>query len=72
VFDPRLLLRWEYIGRIAITLSIFFAVGFVFKEATPDDQVIATRGTVRPPPEGLSEGLSKEQTRENILTVGRL
>jgi signal transduction histidine kinase len=42
VFDPRLLLRWEYIGRIAITLSIFFAVGFVFKEATPDDQVIAT------------------------------
>ena len=30
VLDPRLLLRWSYVGRIAITLAIFFAVGFVF------------------------------------------
>jgi PAS domain S-box-containing protein len=27
---------------MAITLAIFFAVGFVFKESTPDDKVIAT------------------------------
>jgi two-component system sensor histidine kinase PilS (NtrC family) len=42
VLDPRLMLRWEYIGRIAITLAIFFAVGFVFKDSTPDDRIIAT------------------------------
>lgn len=42
VLDTRLLLRWEYIGRMSITLAIFFAVGFVFKEARPDDKVVAT------------------------------
>lgn len=42
VFDPRLLLRWSYVGRVAITLAIFFAVGFVFTESTPQDLTIAT------------------------------
>ena len=42
VLDPRLLLRWEYVGRIALTLAIFFAVGFVFPESAPDDRLIAT------------------------------
>jgi two-component system sensor histidine kinase PilS (NtrC family) len=42
VLDPRLLLRWEYIGRIGITLAIFFAVGFVFQDSEPDDKIIAT------------------------------
>ena len=42
VLDPRLLLRWEYIGRIGISVAIFFAVGFVFHDSTPDDRIIAT------------------------------
>ena len=42
VLDPRLLLRWDYVGRIAITLAIFFAVGFVFEDPAPEDRVIAT------------------------------
>jgi len=42
VLDPRLLLRWDYAGRIAITLAIFFSVGFVFKDSTPEDRLIAT------------------------------
>jgi hypothetical protein len=42
VLDPRLLLRSEYIGRIGNSLAIFFAVGFVFQDATPDDRIIAT------------------------------
>ena len=42
VLDPRLLLRWSYAGRIAITLAIFFAVGFVFRDSTPEDRLIAT------------------------------
>jgi PAS domain S-box-containing protein len=42
VLDPRLLLRWDYAGRIAITLAIFFAVGFVFEDPTPEDRLIAT------------------------------
>ena len=40
--DPRLLLRASYVGRIAITLAIFFAVGFVFQDADADDRLIAT------------------------------
>ncbi|HEY5547559.1 MAG TPA: ATP-binding protein [Gemmatimonadaceae bacterium] len=42
VLDPRLLLRWDYAGRIAITLAIFFAVGFVLEDPTPADRLIAT------------------------------
>ena len=42
VLDPRLLLRWSYVGRIAITLAIFFAVGFVFQDSTPEDRLVAT------------------------------
>ena len=42
VLDPRLLLRWEYVGRMVLTVAIFFAVGFVFKDSTSDDRVIAT------------------------------
>lgn len=42
VLDPRLLLRWDYACRIAITLAIFFAVGFVFEDPAPEDRVIAT------------------------------
>ncbi len=42
VLDPRLLLRWSYAGRIAITLAIFFAVGFVFRDSTPEDRLGAT------------------------------
>lgn len=42
VLDPRLLLRWSYVGRIAITLAIFFAVGFVFEDSTPEDRLVAT------------------------------
>ena len=42
VIDPRLLLRWSYVGRIAITLAIFFAVGFVFRDSTPEDRLVAT------------------------------
>ena len=42
VLDPRLLLRWSYVGRIAITLAIFFAVGFVFRDSTPEDRLVAT------------------------------
>ena len=42
VLNPRLLLRWSYVGRIAITLAIFFAVGFVFQDSTPEDRLVAT------------------------------
>ena len=42
VLDPRLLLRWSYVGRVAITLAIFFAVGFVFEDSTPEDRLVAT------------------------------
>ena len=42
VLDPRLLLRWEYAGRLALTLAMFVAVGFVFREAEPADRLIAT------------------------------
>lgn len=42
VLDPRLLLRWDYACRIAITLAIFFAVGFVFEDPAAEDRVIAT------------------------------
>ncbi|HZI29459.1 MAG TPA: ATP-binding protein [Gemmatimonadaceae bacterium] len=40
--DPRLLLRASYVGRVAITLAIFFAVGFVFQDSAPEDRLIAT------------------------------
>jgi two-component system sensor histidine kinase PilS (NtrC family) len=30
------------VGRIAITLAIFFAVGFVFQDSAPEDRLIAT------------------------------
>ena len=40
--DPRLLLRASYVGRIAITLAIFFAVGFVFQDSDPTDRLVAT------------------------------
>jgi two-component system, NtrC family, sensor histidine kinase PilS len=40
--DPRLLLRASYVGRIAVTLAIFFAVGFVFQDAAPEDRIVAT------------------------------
>ncbi len=42
VLDPRLLLRWEYAGRLALTLAIFLAVGFVFEESAPGDRLVAT------------------------------
>jgi two-component system sensor histidine kinase PilS (NtrC family) len=42
VLDPRLLLRWDYVGRILITLAIFFAVGFVFQDSTAEDRLVAT------------------------------
>lgn len=42
VLDPRQVLRWEYVGRMGIALAIFFAVGFVFEEAGPDDRLVAT------------------------------
>lgn len=42
VLDPKLLLRWEYAGRLLITLAIWVAVGFVFEESTADDRVVAT------------------------------
>jgi two-component system sensor histidine kinase PilS (NtrC family) len=40
--DPRLLLRASYVGRITITLAIFFAVGFVFQDSDPMDRLVAT------------------------------
>jgi hypothetical protein len=40
--DPRLLLRASYVGRVAITLAIFFAVGFVFQDSDPEDRLVAT------------------------------
>jgi two-component system sensor histidine kinase PilS (NtrC family) len=40
--DPRLLLRASYVGRVAITLAIFFAVGFVFQDSAPEDRLVAT------------------------------
>ena len=42
VLDPRLLLRWEYAGRLVITFAIWVAVGFVFTDSAPDDRVVAT------------------------------
>ena len=42
VLDPRLLLRWSYVGRIAITFAIFLAVGFVFQDSKPQDRLVAT------------------------------
>jgi two-component system sensor histidine kinase PilS (NtrC family) len=42
VLDPHLLLRWSYVGRVAITLAIFFAVGFVFQDSTAEDRLVAT------------------------------
>lgn len=41
VLDPRLLLRWEYAGRLAITVAIFLAVAFVFEDSTPTDKTVA-------------------------------
>ena len=40
--DPRLLLRASYVGRVAIALAMFFAVGFVFQDSDPEDRLIAT------------------------------
>ncbi|HEX6315338.1 MAG TPA: ATP-binding protein [Gemmatimonadaceae bacterium] len=42
VLDPRLVLRWSYVGRIAITLAIFFAVGFVFQDTTDEQRLVST------------------------------
>src|SRR5262245_12361425 len=40
--DPRVLLRASYVGRVAVTLAIFFAVGFVFQDSDPEDRLVAT------------------------------
>jgi two-component system sensor histidine kinase PilS (NtrC family) len=40
--DPRLLIRASYVGRVVITLGIFFAVGFVFQDSPPEDRLFAT------------------------------
>ena len=42
VLDPRLLLRSEYVGRIALSLAMFVALGFVFEEVEPYDRLITT------------------------------
>ncbi|HEX9563201.1 MAG TPA: ATP-binding protein [Gemmatimonadaceae bacterium] len=42
VLDPRFVLRWEYVGRMAIAAAIFIVVGFVLDNASPENRLIAT------------------------------
>jgi two-component system sensor histidine kinase PilS (NtrC family) len=39
VLDPRLVLRWEYVGRLATSLTIFLAVGFLLTESSAEDRL---------------------------------
>jgi two-component system sensor histidine kinase PilS (NtrC family) len=44
LLDPRQLLRWEYLGRLAIALAIFLAAVFVWRDAPSDYTLIASLG----------------------------
>jgi two-component system sensor histidine kinase PilS (NtrC family) len=42
VLDSRLLLRWTYVGRLAISLAIYLAAAFVWRDAPRDVTLIAS------------------------------
>ena len=42
ILDPRTLLRWVYVGRLAITLSIYLAAVFVWRDAPSEVTLIAS------------------------------
>jgi two-component system, NtrC family, sensor histidine kinase PilS len=41
-FEPTRLVRWVYVGRLAISLAIFLAAVFVWRDARPEDTLIAS------------------------------